>query len=379
MALTAAQARHIDRPGRHHDGRGLYLNVAKGGSKSWVQRVTIDGRRREIGLGGYPTVSLAQARRKADDNRSAVAHNRDPIAEKRRADVPTFREAAEKVHALNLPRWRNDHHADFWLRSLELHAAGIWPRRLDQIKPADVIACLEPCWTTKAETMRRVRQRIQTVMRWGMAHGFIDRNPAGEIISAALPSQPKVREHLPALHYLEVPDALEAVRSSRASMAAKLAVEFVALTAARSGEARGATWAEIDLDAALWTVPASRMKGKVEHRVPLSTAALDVLDAAKGIYDGSDYVFPSPLRPGREMPPQTLLKVLRDHGITATVHGFRSSFRSWALEQTDAPWAVAEACLAHRLGTAVEQAYVRTDMLDQRRGLMQRWADFIGS
>lgn len=377
--LTAQQVKHLAKPGRHHDGRGLYLNVTAKGSRSWVQRIVVDGRRRDIGLGGYPAVSLAQARRRAEANRSAVADGRDPIAEKRRAAVPTFGEAAVKVHAMNLPKWRNDHAARFWLRSLELHAARIWSMPLDRIQPTDVIACLESQWTVKAETMRRVRQRMQSVFRWAMAHGYITTNPAGEIISAALPSQPKVKRRQRAAHYLDLPDILQTVRDSHASMAAKACIEFIALTAARSGEARLASWSEIDFDSAVWSVPAERMKRGILHRVPLSHRTLEVLDRAKVLHDGSGHLFPSPLKPGRPLTSETLLKVFADHGIDSSVHGLRSAFKTWAVEQTTASWATTEACLAHNIGDATEMSYVRGDLFAKRRALLDEWADFLNA
>ena len=377
VKLNAAVVKALGKPGRHSDGNGLFLNVTPKGSKSWVLRYAVAGRRRDIGLGSYPEVGLADARRLARAHQEAAAARRDPVTGKWRPPAPTFSEAAREVHALNRARWSSEHHANFWLRSLELHAAPLWDMKLDAIEPRDVIACLQPSWTTKAETMRRVRQRIQSVMRWGMAHDFIDSNPAGERISAALPSQPRVNAHLAAVHYLDLPDALATIRSSRATEASKSCIGFIVLTAARSGEARHATWDEVDCDAAVWTIPASRMKRRLVHRVPLSTSALDVLDRAKSVQDGSGLIFPSALRPGCTMPAETLLKVLRDHGIEATVHGFRSAFKTWAIEMSDASWAVTEAALSHRVGDATEASYVRGDMFEKRRILMEQWARHV--
>ena len=376
--LTAAAVRNITKPGRHADGEGLYLNVRGSGSKSWLQRVNVGGRRRELGLGPYPRVSLAEARRAAASNRADAAGQRDPFTGRRRPAPPTFAEAAASVHAMNRARWSSDHHANFWLRSLELHAAAIWDMKLDEICPTDVIECLAPMWTVKPETMRRVRQRVQTVFRWGMAYGYIGTNPAGEMISAALPTQPRVKAHLASVHYLDLPDTLATVRSSGAADASKTCIEFIVLTAARSGEARLATWAEIDQESATWTVPASRMKRRITHRVPLSAMALSVLEDAKAIHDGSGLIFPSPRRPGMTMPADTLVKVLRDNGINATVHGFRSSFKTWAIERSDANWAVTEAALSHQVGDATESAYVRGDLFAKRRALMDQWAQYVG-
>ena len=375
--LNVAIIKALKKPGRHSDGDGLFLNVTPRGSKSWVLRYTIAGRRRDIGLGSYPGVGLADARQLAREHKEAAEARRDPVTGRYRPPTPTFAEAAREVHSLNRARWSSEHHANFWLRSLELHAAALWDMRLDMIEPRDVIACLQPMWTEKPETMRRVRQRIVTVMRWGMAHDFIDINPAGEKISAALPAQPRVRRHLRAVHYLALPDVLSTIRNSQASPSVKGCIEFIALTAARSGEARLATWDEIDMAGAVWTVPAERMKRRVTHRVPLSARAMELLEAALGLRDGSNHIFPSPLRPGHPLPAETLLKSLRDHGVDATVHGLRSAFKTWAIEMSDATWAMTEAALAHRIGDATEAAYVRGDLFTRRRALMEQWAQHL--
>ena len=380
MALSATRAKALKDPGRYADGGGLHLYISKAGRKSWVHRITIDRRRRDIGLGAFPSVGLAQAREKAADNRTAVAEGRDPLAEKHSPALPTFREAARAVHAANKPRWRNDKHSASWLQTLERHAIpSLGNTPLDRIDRSDVLQVLTPIWTTRPETARRVRQRMRTVFLWGMAHGFMGTNPAGEAIAGALPAMPKVKAHLRALPYQEVGAALEAVESSQASIAAKLCFRFLVLTAARSGEARGATWDEIDLQGQEWRIPSQRMKAGMEHRVPLSRQALDLLREASALRDESGLVFPSPLKVGSPLSDMTLTKVLRSVGLAerATVHGFRSSFKNWTLEQTDTPWAVSEAALAHSLGNATEQAYARSDLFERRRALMQLWADFL--
>ena len=377
--LTAVEVKNAG-PGKHHDGRGLFLRVYKSGSRCWVLRLTVDGRRREIGLGGWPDVGRADARRKAHEHRATAADGRDPLADKRRADVPTFKEAARIVWEANRARWRNERTATLWWASLENHAfAIIGDMAVDRITQSDVLGCVEPIWTTRTETARKVRQRIRTVLRWCQAHGYVTLNVAGEVIDGALPPMPRVKSHFRSLPYTEVADALTVADHSGASASAKLCLRFVVLTAARSGEARNATWSEIDLLACEWKIPAERMKAASEHRVPLIDAALEVLDRAKDCHDGSDLVFPSPLKPGRPLSDMTLTKILRDVGLAdrATVHGFRASFRTWALEQTDAPWAVAEAALAHSLGDSVQQAYIRGDAYTKRRKLMDHWAQYL--
>ena len=379
--LSAARVRALSVPGRYSDGTTLFLRIAPGGSKQWIQRIAVNGRRRDIGLGGWPVVSLAEARQKAMDNRKLVANGGDPLAEKRRAGVPTFEQAAREVFELNRPTWKNRNHIVNWWRTLEKYALPtIGSVPLDRLTKQDVLGVLEPIWTSKPETARRVRQRIRTILRWAMAHDYVIQNVAGEAIDGALPRTPKlVHGHLRAMDYRDVGRALAKVDASGASLATKFCLRFVILTAARSGEARQAVWAEIDLDARVWTLPASRMKSGREHRVPLSDAALAVLEQASVLRDDSDLVFPSPQGSGRALSDMALTKLLRDCDLAdnATVHGFRSTFKSWAMECTNYPWAVSEMALAHTVGSAVAVAYVRTDLFDLRRNLMDEWSAFV--
>ena len=382
--LTAAKAKALATPGMHGDGEGLYLSVSRGGSRSWVQRISVDGRRREIGLGPFPAIGLAQARILAAANRIAVAEGRDPLAEKheakRKAAIPTFRQAAEHTFEANKPRWRNGKHTVSWWQTLERHALPILgDMPVDRIGREDVLQVLTPIWGVRMETARRVRQRMRTVLRWCMAHGYVDDNVAGEAIDGALPPMPRLKAHLRSLPYQEVAEALATVDACGATMASKLCLRFLVLTAARSGEARGATWNEIHEDVREWRIPASRMKAGVEHRVPLSDAALKVLAQAWLLRDQWGLIFPSSVKPGHAMSDMTLTQVLRKTGLAqrSTVHGFRSAFRDWAAECTSAPHAVMELSLAHSVGSSVEQAYARSDLLEKRRTLMEQWADFV--
>ena len=358
------------------------MYISKAGRKSWVLRITVDGRRRDIGLGGYSSVSLALAREKAVDNRAAIAEGRDPVAEKHAPSMPTFREATSAVHEENKPRWRNPRHASGWIQTLERHAMpALGNKPLDRIDRGGVLQVLTPICTTRPETARRVRQRMRTVFKWAMAYGFMESNPAGEAIDGALPAMPKVKAHFRALPYQEVKSALDTVAASQASMSAKLCFRFLVLTAARSGEARGAAWDEIDPGDQAWRIPSERKKAGMEHRVPLSGQALDLLGEASVLREDAGLLFPSPLKPGAPMSDMTLTKVLRSVGLAerATVHGFRSSFKNWTLEQTDTSWVVSEAALAHSLGNSTEQAYARSDLFERRRTLMQLWADYLTS
>ena len=234
-------------------------------------------------------------------------------------------------------------------------------------------------WTTKPSIARKLRQRLRAVFAWAQAFGFVTVNPAGEVINAALPPMPAVKQHFRALPYVEAGSALETVEACGSSLRSRLCLRFLVLTAARSGEARGATWSEVDFEAATWTIPGTRMKAGREHRVPLSKQALDVLKQVYRLDDDSGLCFPSVLKPGRQLSDMTLTKLLRSIGLAdrATVHGFRTTFKTWCMEQTDTPWAVGEAALAHSLGNSTEQAYARADLFERRRTLMQQWADYL--
>lgn len=379
--LTIAGLRSLKTPGMHGDGAGLYLKISQAGARSWIQRVVIAGKRRDIGLGRFPDVSLAQAREAVANNRRLIAAGGDPLAEKRKSATPTFREAAERTFAANKPRWRNGKHTKGWWQSLERHAFPIiGDLPVDRIGREDVLRILTPIWHVRMETARRVRQRIRTILKWAMAHGYVENNVAGETIDGALPPMPRVKNHFRAMPYDEVHEVIETVRRSKASLASKWCLEFLILTAARSGEARGARWSEMDVDAATWTIPSERMKARVEHRVPLSPRAMAILtEAGATRHQDTDLVFPSPRCPGAPTSDMTLTKLLRDLGFAdrTTVHGFRSSFRDWAAECTNAPHAVMELSLAHAVGNAVEAAYARSTLIEKRRALMEQWATYL--
>ena len=376
--LSVAKVRALSRPGRYSDGGTLILNVTPGGSKSWIQRVTVDGVRRDIGLGSFPLVSLAEARDKAFENRRLARGGGDPLAAKRKVKAPTFREAAQRTHEANRPRWRSERVAKTWWQGLNKHVFPILgDKHVDRIGREDVLRVLTPLWTSRPEQARKLRQAIRSTLAWAQAHGHVDTNIAADAINGALPAQPAVKEHLRSLPYRDVPDALATVDASRASLFARLCLRFTVLTAARSGESRGATWEEIDLDAREWRIPARRMKSGVEHRIPLSDAALSVLARARPLRKDSDLIFPSPVRRGRPLSDMALTKLLRDTGLAerATVHGFRSSFRDWCAE-TGQPRELAEAALAHTV-PGVEGAYFRSDLFERRRHLMADWAQYL--
>jgi integrase len=346
--------------------------------------VTIDGKRRNLGLGGYPTVSLAEARKAALLNTRMIREGRDPLAEKREAiaarqrpPTPAFAEAAETVIEMRRPTWSNAKHAAQWSSTLETYAfPKIGSKLVTDITTADILTVLTPMWTQKPETASRVRQRMETVLDWAVAQGYRTDNPAARSITKVLPKMPRTKQHHQALHYREVPQALETVRQSTADTVTKLAFEFLVLTAARSGEVRLATWDEIDWVERKWTVPAERMKARREHQVPLASRSIEVLRQAEEFADGSsDLVFPG-LR-GKPLSDMVFTAMLRRLDIPAVAHGFRSSFKDWCMECTDTRWEVGEAALAHNLGNPTEQAYTRTDLFEPRRELMEMWAKFV--
>jgi integrase len=378
------------KPGRHSDGSGLYLVVdppgGKDAAKRWVFLYRKDGRLREMGLGGLVNVSLADARAKAAKAREVLgdrANRGDPIAERRRASgaVPTFAEFADKFLEAKGKGWRNEKHRYQWRMALTEYAAPLRKKPVNDIVTEDVLAVLNPIWTEKPETAGRLRGRIERVLDAARAAGHIDRhaqNPAqwkGHLDHLLSKRQKLTRGHHAAMAYAEIPAFMEVLRARHA--VASLALEFAILTAARSGEALGAMWNEIDLVERLWIVPKARMKAHREHRVPLSGRALAILKDAKKLqtYNGG-FVFPgqSPRRPLSNM---ALLMLLRRMGRgDLTTHGFRSSFRDWAGDKTMFPREVAEAALAHAVGDEVELAYRRSDALEKRRRLMDAWAGF---
>lgn len=375
--LTNRFVQSVTEPGKYFDGHGLYLRVGKTSGRSWVQRIVIRGRRRELGLGSAELVPLAEARAQALENRRIARAGGDPLqARQAESEIPTFAEAARRVHQSHAPTWRNPKHAAQWIATLETYAfPKLGALKVGDITSADVLAVLEPIWTTKAETARRVRQRIGAVMEWTIAQGWRVDNPARDV-GRALPKVTKAPQRRKALAYDKVADCLNVVEASDAGMATKLALRFLVLTAARSGEVRGTRWSEIDLTTGTWTVPASRMKAKRLHRVPLSPQALAVLRQAQALSAGSELVFPG-ARAGRPLSDMTLLKLVRSLGFDTHIHGFRTSFRTWAQERTSFAREVAEAALAHSVGDVVERAYARSDVFEKRRRLMETWADYL--
>lgn len=377
--LTALNVRNLTKPGLHSDGNGLYLKVDDTGAKRWIQRLVINGRRRDIGLGGVTTVSLADARETALENRKAARAGDDPIAAKRLSKaILSFKEAAQQVHDLSKPTWRNEKHGQQWINSLETYVFPYFgSKRVSVIDSADIMTALTPIWNSHPETARRVKQRIGTVMKYAMAKGWRQDNPA-DAITQGLPRHDRSKiVHRKALAYDKVAAAIAKVHASDASAAAKLIFEFLVLTATRSGEARGATWAEIDFDKMEWAIPAHRMKAKKSHRVPLTDRCLAILTEAQALKrDDCDLIFPG-TKAGKPLSDMTLSKLMRELKIDAVPHGFRSSFRDWAGEATAHPREVIEFALAHVIKDKAEAAYARSDLYEKRRKLMENWSDYL--
>ncbi|MHA6334068.1 tyrosine-type recombinase/integrase [Qipengyuania sp. CAU 1752] len=371
--LTAAAIRAAKEPGRYGDGDGLYLVVSKGGGRSWVARVQKNGRRRDVGLGSAKKVSLKLARERAAQVREQIEMGIDPVAERAKAaGIPTFLEAAKQVHAEHAPSWKNAKHAAQWLSTIETYVGPAFGNRsVADVDAAAVRDCLATIWLEKPETARRLRQRIRTVIDWAVAKGFRAGPLAMAVIDKALPRQRERVKHHKALPYAELPAFMDGLRARES--VGRLALEFAILTAARSGEVRWAEWSEFDLKAKTWTVPAERMKARREHVVPLSDAALAVLEKATQHKRGdSNFVFPGQARK-RPLSDMTLTKILRDMGRSETVHGFRSTFRDWVAEQTDWPADLAEAALAHVVSDKTIAAYQRGSMLEKRSKMMSVW------
>jgi integrase len=377
--LTAVTVRAARNSGRYADGNGLYLVVDDSGAKRWLLRTNVSGKRRDIGLGSVRLVDLAKARVEAARLRQIARAGGDPLSERRRErrGMLTFEEAAKLVHASHSATFRNTKHKAQWLSSLEQYVFPKFGKRpLDKIEPAEVLNALSAVWTTKPETARRVRQRIKVVFEWARASGYRESGNPVDGVAKVLPKVRQAAEHHPALPYVQVPAFIRAMRDAEASEPTKLAFEFLILTAGRTSEVIGAKWDEMDLDAKTWVIPASRIKAARQHRVPLSTRCVELLDKAKALKDGGPFVFPgrSSEKPLSNMAFLMLLRRLHRTDITA--HGFRSAFRDWAAERTTFPRAVCEAALAHVVKDKTEAAYFRSVLFEQRRKLMDSWTKF---
>lgn len=377
--LTDRQCKAAAKKGSLGDGGNLFLRVSSATSKSWSFRWKRSGNVRELGLGGYPAVSLAKARELASKMREARAANIDPASVLGDETEPTFSEAAEQFITGVENRWRNEKHRAQWRSTLETYAKPISRMPVSQIGIDDVLRCVRPIWETKAETATRVRGRIERILSYTTVKGWRSGpNPAiwrGNLDQILPPAQKLARGHHPALAYEEAPklwgllvDATE--RSARA-------LQLCLLTVTRTKEVIGARWPEIDTDAAVWTIPAERMKGGIEHRVPLTKPALAVLEGLQATAGGSPFIFPGRDRHKMASQQYMTMRLRRLNLGKATVHGLRTTFRTWADDKTEHPRDLVERCLAHVVGSATERAYRRSDALDRRRVILEEWADYL--
>ena len=366
---------------------GLYLHVNARGARSWILRVVVGDKRRDMGLGGYPDIGVADARQKAREARLKIEQGVDPILLRKQAKSElmalqatdkTFEQAAGEYNKNHADSRSNDKHRKQWESTLAAYAFPVVGKlSLRHIRQEHILKILEPIWTTKTETATRVRGRMESILDWAKVKGLRSgENPAAwkGHLDHMLPAPTRLKkiEHLTAVPVREMPGFMVKLRQA-AGIAAQ-ALEFLILTAARSGEVRGITWEEVSLDDALWIVPAERMKMKKEHRVPLSNRAVDILKSQPRI-DGNPLVFPAPR--GSQMSDATMSAVLKRMNVDATVHGFRSSFRDWCGDYTNYPRDLAEQCLAHGADDPVEAAYRRGDALERRREIMNEWSKFI--
>ena len=378
LILSPSFVDRVREPGRFGDNRGghglsLLVKKTKTGrvSRSWAQRVRIGGKLTNKGLGSYPVITLSHARKLAMENRRALAEGRNPFE----SGIPNFREAFAAVVAIQASAWRGGRTEQDWRSSMDAYVLPVLGGvAVDKITPAHVLEVVRPLWGEKRATAKAVRRRVSVVCRWAIAQGFRTDDPAGPVLSQALPAKTANGvQHRRALPPAEVPAALGKIAASGEWLGLSLGLRFLVLTAARSGEVRGATWGEIDLEGRVWAVPAARSKTGKEHKVPLSGPALEVLTEARLIRNRSGLVFPSAR--GLAMKDATLSKAVRALGLDCTVHGFRSSFRDWAAESGYSR-EVCEQALAHVVG-GVEGAYMRSSLFDRRRSLMEAWAQHL--
>ena len=374
--LTDAKVRKLTKSGRYSDGLCLYLIVTATGSKQWVLRVIVNGQRKDMGLGGYPTITLAEARKKAMEYRRLAKQGKNPIEIRRKSQrtIPTFEEAARKVHAINIPTWKKTKAVDQWINSLENYAFPVIGKiRINDIKSSDIVSVLSPIWVDKHSTANRVRQRMNRIFDWAKTQGFISHDNPVSGVKQGLPRVNSNVKHFKALDYNNVFDFIQTLRKSSQSPNVKLGFEFLILTSCRSSELRFAEWSEIDLGAKKWVIPAKRMKAGKEHHVPLCSRAISILHEAKAISGNSKYIFPSSQNWQKSMSDATISKAVRVLGYDVTVHGFRSTFRDWASETRSYPNDVVEMVLAHTNPNRTEAAYKRGDLFDKRVAIMNDW------
>lgn len=376
--LTHAKIKNLTKPGRYGDADGLHLRVSKGGAKAFVLRKIVDGRRRDIPLGRWPDMTLADARQRASELRLMIGRGEyQPEKEPEKATMPTFRQAAAEVYELNKPRWRNEKHVKNWWQSMEKYAfPSIGDMPVDEIDRTDVLEIFSPIWTNRPERARRLRQRMRSVFRWCEGHDYISSNPCGDGLDGVLPRVPRPKNRFRSLPYQEIPQALDVIESCGASLSARLCFRLMVLLALRSGETRNLTWDMVDEEQALLVIPAHQMKMNAEHRTPLAREAVEVIERAKALRDERNLLFPSPTGRG-VMSDMTMTAIIRRVGLNSktTCHGFRHAYKNWASEQ-GYDYQLSELQLAHAL-PGLQSVYLTSDLLDRRRVMMSAYASFV--
>jgi integrase len=368
--------------GRYRDGGGLYLQIDEKGRR-WIFRYQLNGMRREMGLGSADIVTLADARGKADSARLLCQAGSDPVADKQKLKVasviaPTFEELALTVYQHRQTQWKNGKHQAQWIGSLKAYAFPVIGKKpVNTIDTNDVLKVLQPIWSAKYETARRVKQRLEVVFEWAIVKNFRTNNPA-QIVSPLLGNVKNNGKHHRALPYAEVSKFVTDLKSSSVGKVTKLSFELLILTVVRTTEVRGMMWTEVDFEKKLWTIPAERMKATKPHTVPLCQRVIEILKEAEGLWGNVGLVFKDE-KTGRQLSENRFLNARDSIGYNAscTPHGFRSSFRDWASEETDFPSEVCEMALAHKINNKTEAAYRRGVLLEKRRQLMDAWNEYV--
>ncbi len=375
--LTVKKIEAISKPGRYSDGDGLYLVADNKNAKRWLLRIIVQGRRRDIGLGSYKNVSLAAARDRARDYRRDAREGLDPtVTQRKSADIKTFEQLAREYHTKHKAHWKNPKHRQQWINTLTQYAfPSLGHRRIDEISTPEIVSALSPIWHTKLQTAQRVKQRIATVFNFakGQPGQFSGENPVNGVGDILKVDRKKNRpRHFKAIRYQDLPEFMKWLRNDELPTMSRLGLEFTVLCACRTGETIGAKWTEIDMDKALWTIPAERMKMDEEHCIPLTSRCLEILEVVAPVTKRGGWLFESN-RSRRPMSNMAMLQLLKRHGWQFTIHGMRSCFRDWCANETGFPPAAVERCLAHGVQNKSEAAYHRTDYLERRKEIMSAW------
>ena len=379
--LTSLAIKKLKTPGRYSDGNNLYLKIEDTGSRRWILRLTINGKRRDMGLGSFSFINLADARELASQYNKLAKSGIDPIQErlKEKGQQITLKECTYKVHALNKPIWKTDLLARQWINSFEHHVFPIIGHlTISQIQSVDIMNVLTPIWNTKHDTAKKLKQRLRVVFKWCRAQGYFTGDNPVELAEMALPRLKLNKKHHKYLPYDQLPDFIKKLKDTPIILSNKLAIEFAILTAGRTSEILKAQWDEIDFSNKLWTIPKDRMKANKEHIVPLSDRSIAILKESQKNYPNAKYIFPSELNLEKPLSSNTMLFAIQKRMNTnVTTHGMRTSFKVWASEVTNFQNEVSEMALSHSIPNKVEAAYRRGNLLEKRRLLMQCWVDYL--